>query len=470
LEVFEKGTIEELEPLQKRPSVVCFYTDVHYQVEAERMAHSARLFGLEYELTKVESAKDWNRNAYKKAAFMLEKLKEHDRPIVWVDADARVRRYPWELDEFASNDSDMAVCYVDWANNPRAKRNDKELISAVVGLKPTKGTFEILEAWVERNKETYGSRKFEQLNLDEVIKENPKVAKVELLPEGYCHVFDKSIGEPIIEQMQASRRARKGLLNVDYSTQNEKHILITGFVRGGTSVLANMIHYAYPRYKIPKHRPDADGECSALETMEIDGPTLSKDPKDLFDIVQIVKKSREIGKELYVICLVRDVRDVLTSKHPAKPDDYMISYDDSAFTAVPGLKEFYHWMYILGGMRRVNRVFITYEQLVSDPDMVRELLTAFLREEPERNWLGFWQDQEGLMIKNEGRFDKCRGALLKEWVGRWRHMEHRGRILEEFGKHFELRKMLVDLGYEDSDQWYHVMADAYFEEREALAL
>ena len=86
----------------------------------------------------------------------------------------------------------------------------KELLSGTVFFKNTVKTVELLDRWIEINKEN--PEIFDQKNLDTAIKSISDISIIELPPE-YCFIFDLSKDyyprvNPIIEHYQASRKFR----------------------------------------------------------------------------------------------------------------------------------------------------------------------------------------------------------------------------------------------------------------------
>lgn len=440
---FQFGIFEGIK-LKTRPTVVGFYTNDAYHREALGMAHSAKLFGLEVKLYEMPDKLDWVKNCAQKCQVLERALNEIDGPILYLDADARVREYP----EFDFVDGHTGVCYVDWTKVPGSKRNHTELLSGTIYL--TQESRPILKDWKRKLEDN--PRAWDQQMLQRVVDGREGVFS---LPLSYCQIFDsmKSIGSPVIEQLQASRTHKKGLMATREgdTSGRKRHIMITGFCKSGTGILGNMISYAYPNLIMPPNN-----QTSAIEMAEIDEDTISSRPEDLLNIVDTVKALKYAGKDTYVICLVRDIRDILSQVGNIVADD---------------LRAYYDKMYLLGHMKGPHRLFITYEQLVKDPGMVRELLSSFLRTEPSRDWVEFWREPIRHIDKgSRGALKASQAALISNWAGHWKEMDHREVVLSTFGESFDLRKMLIELGYEDNDQWYHAMADAYFEEKEAATL
>ncbi len=172
----------------------------HYEEEAAGWLESAKEFGLETMLHRVECQGNWCRNAQMKAEVILCSPK----PCVYVDVDARFRAYP-EL-----FDSVEGVFGAHWTmrmmkNRRRGpKVNFRELLSGTLYF--GEGSESLIHAWMDKNDQNQG--RWDQMNLQDVI-ETCQWPHFEL-PAPYCLIFDrmKHLGPPVIEHFQASRRFR----------------------------------------------------------------------------------------------------------------------------------------------------------------------------------------------------------------------------------------------------------------------
>lgn len=193
-----------------RPVVCGYYTrGTRYKQEAETMARSAVAFGLDVSLVDVENLGDWKANTDQKPTAISFALDGHmpGTPIAFVDADARFRSYPALFDTFAQGDSELGLSFFDWDAFPNDPRSGRELSSAVMLLKDTISVSALLETWIRsvaRSGEVW-----EQRVLQEILANytGPTLKTMEL-PMRYNQIYDSmsSLGYPVIEQMQASRR------------------------------------------------------------------------------------------------------------------------------------------------------------------------------------------------------------------------------------------------------------------------
>lgn len=195
-----------------RPVVCGFYTrGTRYKQEAEAMARTAVAFGLNVSLVDVENLGDWKANTDQKPEAIRYALARHDRaPIAFVDADARFKAYPAIFDYFTEGNWNLGLSYFDWDAFPNDPRSGRELSSAVILLKDQPVIESLLESWaVCVRAEKY---KWEQRVLQELVESylDDRLNILEL-PMRYNQIFDDmvSLGLPVIEQMQASRRLKE---------------------------------------------------------------------------------------------------------------------------------------------------------------------------------------------------------------------------------------------------------------------
>lgn len=175
--------------------VVCFYTyDTPYDHEAAALVSSCDAFDIPARRMGYQTRGSWVRNAGIKPGFLLRMLEEHpDQDLLYLDADARVRKYPELFDSF---EGEVGVHYKD----------GKELLSGTIFLKNTPTVRALVKLWMEE--QAAYPDEWDQRTLQRVIKDSGVL--IQTLPPAYCQIFDtmKHHGEPVIEHLQASRRLK----------------------------------------------------------------------------------------------------------------------------------------------------------------------------------------------------------------------------------------------------------------------
>jgi hypothetical protein len=176
---------------------VSFYTpDNLYRGHAQELAKTLINFGIEHDIEQVPPKDKWESNCAMKPEFIRKMLGKHSgKDIVWIDADARVKRRP-EL--FDSLDCDVAVHFL----------RDRELLSGTIFLKNNERARELVDVWVaiQRAKQDMWDQKTLWIAITQA---HPRVFR---LPPQYTQIFDtmSKHGDPVIEHLQASRVVRRG--------------------------------------------------------------------------------------------------------------------------------------------------------------------------------------------------------------------------------------------------------------------
>lgn len=200
----------------KWPQVVGYYTNPEYESEAREMERTARFFGLEVDLVAEADRGGWDANTRRKAFVVEEALRRHNRPILYLDADSRVRRYPALFYRYGTVKKqpppDMGLCWIDWPKVPGSARQDRELMNAVMWLSPTERTYAALRYWQDLVLARADTKEFEQRQLEDALKMVDGLVVREIpMPYNQIHDLMRGVSDrPVIEQMQASRRLRRG--------------------------------------------------------------------------------------------------------------------------------------------------------------------------------------------------------------------------------------------------------------------
>lgn len=168
----------------------------NYLSIAERLIESLDSFGLDYETEVYEDQGSWVANCLYKAEFIQKMHQKYGR-IVWVDADAVVKKDPAL---FKTLTCDVAF----------HKFKSKELLSGTLFFNDTEPAEQLISYWVSKNKEK--PNEWDQKNLQEAISHFQDL-EITILPPEYCFIFDLSKNhygnlDAVIEHHQASRRFR----------------------------------------------------------------------------------------------------------------------------------------------------------------------------------------------------------------------------------------------------------------------
>lgn len=180
------------------PIYCSFYTvGTGYEAEARELSVTLNRFGLQQHVQGVPHRGSWEGNCAGKPSFLLDMRERYPGlPLVWLDADARVRRSPTLLDEL---DCDLAFHL----------KGGEELLSGTLYVGPTREAGDCLNEWNQECRRRPGE--WDQRCLQAVVDRMGPYLRVAHLPASYVAIFDAGMcaeHEKVIEHMQASRRLK----------------------------------------------------------------------------------------------------------------------------------------------------------------------------------------------------------------------------------------------------------------------
>ena len=182
--------------------IVGYYTrNTLYDRQAKKFIVSLKRFNVPYYIEGIDSLGDWYKNVNHKPTFLKRMLlKFPELNIVYVDVDARFRKYPIL---FETLDCNIAVHNFDRSAYGRHIKGF-EILSGTVFLKNNEEVYKLVEQWEQKCKEF--PRAWEQRSLQKVLQD-----RFYNLPPEYCTIIDTMsfVKEPVIVHNQVSRRVRK---------------------------------------------------------------------------------------------------------------------------------------------------------------------------------------------------------------------------------------------------------------------
>jgi len=183
------------------PLIVSFYTkNTFYEREANNLIESCKKQGLEYAIVGLESLGNWKANCGLKPKFLLDQFLKHQRPLLWLDADAVVLE---PLTYFNTCCEDISFRIEETLKIDNASR----MISSTVFVNHTQASFEFLKHWVEY--QAAHPELTDQEAMRDVAYLRFHHLTIKALPKRYCaiafasHFIDQK--NPAIVQYQASR-------------------------------------------------------------------------------------------------------------------------------------------------------------------------------------------------------------------------------------------------------------------------
>ncbi len=191
------------------PVIISYFTrGTLYEKDAADLRQSCEQFGLEYAIEGIDCFGSWDHHCCFKPAFILQKLEEFKRPVVWVDADALIVKPPAF---FQTLECDLAVRI----DEEREKSDPAWLRTGTVFINYTKEGLKLTADWAALCQNALktkpeGHEVWDQICLKALIQQGTK-ADIQSLPGSYCAIFDAREDQenPVILHYQASRLYKK---------------------------------------------------------------------------------------------------------------------------------------------------------------------------------------------------------------------------------------------------------------------
>jgi hypothetical protein len=217
----------------------------------------------------------------------------------------------------------------------------------------------------------------------------------------------------------------------DMKTRSIRIHIVGCAPRSGTTLVYELITHCFEVQPFGKH------EMSLFVDLKPRPPVYcSKSPNELVHVARVLR----FDPSLYAIYVLRDPRDVVVSRHSKFPDKYWVDMSI--------------WLrnQKLANKLGKNKRFITvrYEDLVSDPDAVQNLLCERM---PFLNKLHDFSAYSELVKPSPDALLALRGVrpISQQSVGNWRN--HLPRLKAQIQTYRPISEDLVRLGYETDDAW-----------------
>jgi hypothetical protein len=92
------------------PFIISFFTqDWEYPAHAKRLRQECQSLGIDSHIVELESTGSYRANCSKKPGFILESLQRFQKPLLWLDVDASIIKYPDELLCYSAHSYDLAA-------------------------------------------------------------------------------------------------------------------------------------------------------------------------------------------------------------------------------------------------------------------------------------------------------------------------------------------------------------------------
>lgn len=210
------------------------------------------------------------------------------------------------------------------------------------------------------------------------------------------------------------------------------HITSSG-PRTGSTLLAEAMRVCFDIVNFSQHEAPLSVSNS---TFCEEGIVLTKQPSKTYGLNKILN----FDKNLYVICLYRDPRDMVCSSHGADKSKYYC--------------ELNYWLSFFDDIKKIishqRLLLISYEELSTNPDKIQKELTRRIK------CLNFkFLFSEYHLVSNPSKasllaLNKLR-PIDSSGIGNWKH--HLPRVKQQIEKYGDITESLVFFKYENSKQW-----------------
>lgn len=195
---------------------VSYATAGVYEDVMEKHLHpSLHRWDLPHDITVIPDPKNWQVATHYKATFLKAMLEKHKQPVVFIDADGSVERFPVL---FSSLNCDIALHILDWNFQWRNQQGNpkREYLSGTLYLNYSRLVLRLMDDWINLNKQ---STDLEQRHLQKLLEGIPwkDLLTISNLRPEYCVIPMQSgklpyhylNGEkPVIRHYQVSRLHR----------------------------------------------------------------------------------------------------------------------------------------------------------------------------------------------------------------------------------------------------------------------
>ncbi len=191
------------------PVVISYFTrNTFYEKDAEHLRRSCERMGLEYSIEGIESFGKWHNHVCFKPIYILKKMKELKRPLLWIDADAEVVQKP----NFSLFDCDIGVHLFEGLPTD----HPCYLFAGTIYLDYNARTVSVVNLWAEECKAALHKAPNLEVSDQDILFSilKRKNIRFSTLPSGYAAIFD-SVAENLpredlfIVHYQASRLYKK---------------------------------------------------------------------------------------------------------------------------------------------------------------------------------------------------------------------------------------------------------------------
>ena len=224
-----------------------------------------------------------------------------------------------------------------------------------------------------------------------------------------------------------------------------RHIVISGFPRAGTTLLYNMLRHSLGTRSV--FAPPR--EISALSTMTAPEKWLvTKRPLDVLKLGEIENKLGPY-RQLFHVLVVRDPRDLISSRHKSVPNEFFQGVDYQFFVrpgfttyTAPGVATIYDAVRSYADKERV--LVVRYEDVIENPEAIRETLARRTGAPFDKPFSSF---HESAIPKELTKAMNGVRPVRRQQRAAWTKSDRFKRVCAQLELFPELENMVSELGY-----------------------
>jgi hypothetical protein len=192
-------------------TVISFFTqDWEYPQYAQRLTEDCSRLDLDHSIEELASDADYLKNCNKKPRFIQDKLLLLKRPVLWMDADGSIVKYPVLLDEDNILDYDIAGNRAEWDA-------DKIHVGSI-WFNYTPRTLSLIDEWQTKSANATHD---DDVSFNQILKNHRTNLKILLLPQEYFVIL-KSTQAPVPQGARIVHRLSTGASKEQYKNQLAK--------------------------------------------------------------------------------------------------------------------------------------------------------------------------------------------------------------------------------------------------------
>lgn len=214
------------------PVVVSYYSKgTPYENEIHTLEDTLKLFApdIKTDIQGVLNWGSWDANTHFKPTFIRRMVEKHQQGVLYLDSDSVLVRRPEEFYKIEEK-MDFGCCFFNWGGRV-------ELSGAVLYFNNSEVSIKVLKLWEEACRKF--PTRFDQHLLHKIILGVSFQVKSFVFAKEYDVIFDlhKEIQEPVIKQMQASRRFKELIPDLFYHSSRDTHEDLVRDVHTGQSAI-----------------------------------------------------------------------------------------------------------------------------------------------------------------------------------------------------------------------------------------